>query len=89
LQKREIVLGSSLFFYSFIKEMALKDKVKFTHEFFGYDLSNTKRRYARTGLLGRLGGTKLSDNSFFVPKRNTSIIKAYLDSRGVNFVVKE
>ena len=89
MEKKELMLESSLFLYSFSKEMAAKDKVKFLREFFGYRLSQNGKRYAYGGLLKKFSGMKISNNTFLVPKRNTAIIKTYFESRGVEFVVKE
>jgi hypothetical protein len=79
----------SLFLYSFSKDMQPKDKVKFIREFLGYKLSKNGKRYSYGGLLTKLGGTKISNNSFLVPNRNSKIIEAYLESRSVDFIVKE
>ena len=86
LQKKELV-DSSLFLYS-LRDLAPKDKVKFIREFFGYRLSKNGKRYAYGGLLEKLSGEKLSNNTFIIPEKNVSVISAYLESRGVSFVVK-
>ncbi len=88
MEKRELV-GYSLFLYSFGKGIAPKDKVKFIRDFFGYQLTKNNRRYSYGGLLKKLGGIKISNNSFLITPNNNEVIKAYLESRGVNFVVKE
>ena len=83
------MIGYSLFLYSFSKDMAPKDKVKFIRDFFGYKLSNNNTRYSYGGLLKKMEGIKISNNSFLIPPKSNDVIKAYLESRGVNFVVKE
>ena len=83
------MIGYSLFLYSFSKDMAPKDKVKFIRDFFGYKLSKNNTRYSYGGLLKKLGGIKISNNSFLINPKASEVIKAYLESRGVNFVVKE
>ncbi len=88
MQKKELT-NYSLFLYTFPKDMAPKDKVKFLREFFGYHISKNGKSYSYGGLLKKLGGTKISNSSFLIPPRNTKIIEAYLQSRGVDFVVKE
>ena len=87
LLKKELV-DYSFFLYSFSKDMAPKDKVKFIREFFGYRLNKNGRRYSYGGLLSQLNGTKISNSAFLIPKKNVSVIEAYLQSRGVEFVVK-
>ena len=88
LQKKELA-NYSIFLYSFSKDMAAKDKVKFIRDFFGYRLSKNEKRYCYGGLLKRLGGTKISNTSFLVPNRNTTIVEVYLNSRSIDFVVKK
>ena len=79
----------SIFIYSFSKQAALKDKVKFIREFFGYGMSKNGRRYSYRGIISKLGGIKISNNSFMVPKEKAEIIEAYLRSHGVDFIVKK
>jgi hypothetical protein len=88
LQKRELI-DYSLFLYSFNRDMAARDKVKFIREFFGYNLSRPGKNYSYGGLLQKLKGTKISNNSFIVPHENSAVVEAYLQSRGVDFVVKQ
>jgi hypothetical protein len=87
--EKEKLADYSLFIYSFSKDMIPKDKVKFIREFFGYKLSKNNRRYSYGGLLSKFGGNKISNNIFIAPKKNSQVIEAYLESRGVDFVVKE
>ena len=68
--------------------MAPKDKVKFIRDFFGYRLAKNEKMYKYGGLLTKLGGKKISNNSFFVPSRNTIVVESYLKSRRVDFIVK-
>ena len=88
MQKKELI-DFSLFIYSFSKDTAPKDKVRFIREFFGYKLSKNEKRYSYGGLLEKLGGVKISNSAFFIPHKNVSVIEAYLKSRGVDFVVKQ
>ncbi len=69
--------------------MAPKDKVRFIRDFFGYKISKNKKNYSYSGLLKKLNGVKISNNSFLVPKENQAIAEAYLQSRGVDFIVKQ
>ena len=88
MENKELI-GHSLFLYSFNTDMAPRDKVKFIREFLGYRLSKNGKRYSYGGIRQKLGGTKISNNTFIAPAEKLSVIKAYLESRGVNFVVKE
>jgi hypothetical protein len=87
LQKKEIE-DYSLFLYS-LKDITPKDKVKFIREFLGYSLSKNGKNYSYGGLLEKLKGIKVSNNSFLVPHENSSVVEAYLQSRGVSFVAKK
>lgn len=69
--------------------MAAKDKVRFIREFFGYRLLSGKKDYNYGGLLEKLKGIKISNNSFLIPHQNASVAEAYLTSRGVDFVAKK
>ena len=88
MQKEDLV-NYNLFLYSFSRDMAPKDKVKFIRDFFGYKLTKSKKRYSYGGLLKKLNGVKISNNAFLIPKNESQIIEAYLNSRGVDFVVKQ
>lgn len=89
MEKKELI-GYSLFLYAFSRDMAPKDKVRFSREFLGYSLSRkTGKSYSYGGLLEKLKGIKISNSSFLVPHENSEIIEAYLNSRGVDFVVKK
>lgn len=79
----------SLFIFSFNKNTAPRDKIKFMRYFFGYRSSKNSQMYAYSGLLKKLDGVKINNNSFMMPQKNTEVIKAYLESRGVDFIVKE
>jgi hypothetical protein len=89
LEKKELILDSVLFIYSFNRDMAPRDKVKFIRELFGYRLSKNQKRYAYKGILQKLNGIKLSNNAFLVNKENSQIVQDYLESRGVDFVLKK
>jgi hypothetical protein len=69
--------------------MTSKDKVKFIREFLGYNLSKNGKNYNYGGLLPKLKGIKISNNSFLIPHQNSAVVQAYLESRGVDFVVKK
>jgi proline dehydrogenase len=70
-------------------QLAEKNKVKFIREFLGYNLSKNGKRYNYGGLLEKLKGIRISDNSFLVPHQNSGVVEAYLQSRGVDFVAKK
>jgi len=90
--KKESVIAdikdNAVFVYS-IKNLKQNDKVKFIREFFGYRLSKNEKRYSYGGLLEKLKGIKISDSIFFVPLKNKEIVKAYLESRKVEYIVKD
>lgn len=81
-------IDHSIFVYSFSKGAALKDKVRFIRDFFGYRISKNGRNYQYKGIIHKLGGLKISNNSFVVPNNKSEIVEAYLRSYGVDFVVK-
>lgn len=83
------LVGYSLFLYSFSKNTAPKEKVRFIRDFFGYKILKNKKKYSYYGLLRKLDGVKISNSIFSIPNKNSEIIKAYLESRGVNFIVKD
>jgi hypothetical protein len=85
----EELVDFSLILYSFNKNMLCKDKVKFIRDFFGYKISKNNKKYAYNGLLSKFKGIKISNSSFLIPHKNYSVVKAYLESRDIDFVVKK
>ena len=80
--------SKNIFLYSFPKDMAAKEKVKFLRGFFGYKSLKNDKEYPYQGFLEKLQGEKFAKNLFLVPDKHSAKVKKYLKSKGVDYVVK-
>lgn len=78
----------SIVLYSFSRDMAAREKVKFIREFFGYGMMKNAKNYQYKGILQKLDGIKVSRSSFMIPPQNMPVVEAYLKMHKVDYVIK-